>query len=122
MPSWTWINESEEITEEEIEQRTPLLDALAKRITDMREQAERRQWARQARMEDGDDGPEYDSPDEAEAAMVAETRRRNVESAIETATEDAILAEMQKLGARLMRPYEHWNEDERYMEYMERDR
>lgn len=23
------------------------------------------------------------------------------------------------LGARMMRPYEHWNEDERYMEYME---
>lgn len=24
-----------------------------------------------------------------------------------------------RLGARMMRPYEHWNEDERYMEYME---
>lgn len=24
-----------------------------------------------------------------------------------------------ELGARMMRPYEHWNEDERYMEYME---
>lgn len=24
-----------------------------------------------------------------------------------------------QLGARMMRPYEHWNEDERYMEYME---
>ncbi len=23
------------------------------------------------------------------------------------------------LGTRMMRPYEHWNEDERYMEYME---
>ncbi len=23
------------------------------------------------------------------------------------------------LGVRMMRPYEHWNEDERYMEYME---
>lgn len=23
------------------------------------------------------------------------------------------------LGARMMRPYEHWNEEERYMEYME---
>lgn len=29
---------------------------------------------------------------------------------------------LEKLGARMMRPYEHWNEDERYMEYMERDR
>lgn len=25
-------------------------------------------------------------------------------------------------GARMMRPYEHWNEDERYMQYMECDR
>ena len=24
-----------------------------------------------------------------------------------------------ELGARMARPYEHWNEDERYMEYME---
>lgn len=24
-----------------------------------------------------------------------------------------------ELGARMMRPYEHWNEEERYMEYME---
>ncbi len=29
---------------------------------------------------------------------------------------------LEKMGARMMRPYEHWNEDERYMEYMERDR
>lgn len=28
---------------------------------------------------------------------------------------------LHNLGARMMRPYEHWNEDERYMEYMERD-
>lgn len=27
-----------------------------------------------------------------------------------------------KMGARMMRPYEHWNEDEAYMEYSERDR
>ena len=32
---------------------------------------------------------------------------------------ERILAEV---GARMMRPYEHWNEDERLMEWMERDR
>ena len=26
---------------------------------------------------------------------------------------------LSQLGARMMRPYEHWNEDEKYMEYME---
>ena len=29
---------------------------------------------------------------------------------------------LERMGARMMRPYEHWNEDERYMEYQERDR
>jgi hypothetical protein len=29
---------------------------------------------------------------------------------------------LHELGARMMRPYEHWNEDERYMQYMECDR
>lgn len=33
-----------------------------------------------------------------------------------------IEAALEALGARMMRPYEHHNEDERYMEYMERDR
>lgn len=32
---------------------------------------------------------------------------------------DALEQGMRALGARLMRPYEHWNEEERYMEYME---
>lgn len=26
---------------------------------------------------------------------------------------------LQAIGARMMRPYEHWNEDEQYMQYME---
>lgn len=30
--------------------------------------------------------------------------------------------ELESLGVRIMRPYEHWNEDERYMQYMESDR
>jgi len=29
---------------------------------------------------------------------------------------------LSELGARMMRPYEHWNEDEKYMEYAERSR
>lgn len=32
---------------------------------------------------------------------------------------DVIEDLLRDLGARMMRPYEHWNEDERYMEYME---
>lgn len=29
---------------------------------------------------------------------------------------------LERYGARMMRPYEHWNEDEQYMEWMERER
>ena len=35
---------------------------------------------------------------------------------------DAIEQLMASRGARFQRPYEQWNEDEKYMEYMERDR
>ena len=35
---------------------------------------------------------------------------------------DAIEELMEVRGARFTRPYEHWNEDEQLMEYMERDR
>ena len=33
--------------------------------------------------------------------------------------QDAIEEMLMELGCRMARPYEHWNEDERYMEYME---
>lgn len=33
-----------------------------------------------------------------------------------------IEAELESLGARKMRPYEHHNEDERYYQYMEEGR
>jgi hypothetical protein len=35
---------------------------------------------------------------------------------------ELIEAELESLGARPMRPYEHHNEDERYMQYMEEGR
>ena len=35
---------------------------------------------------------------------------------------DWLHEQLTRLGARIMRPYEHWNEEERYMQYMESDR
>ena len=35
---------------------------------------------------------------------------------------ELIESELEHLGVRKMRPYEHWNEDERYMQYMEEGR
>ncbi len=47
----------------------------------------------------------------------------------ETGTDDETALRMQvveeligELGGRMMRPYEHWNEEEQYREYAERDR
>ena len=38
------------------------------------------------------------------------------------AKREALEQVLHQLGARMMRPYEHWNEDERLMHYLEEDR
>ena len=38
------------------------------------------------------------------------------------AKREALEQVLHQLGARMMRPYEHWNEDERLMQYLEEDR
>lgn len=63
------------------------------------------------------------SPEECTAAWhkaeddyLADVRAKERESLVRMDVIEELLGE---LGARMMRPYEHWNEDERYMEYME---
>ena len=51
--------------------------------------------------------------DKVEKLKVESERRLEVEIVEE---------KLARLGARMARPYEHWNEDERLMEYMERER
>lgn len=63
---------------------------------------------------------DYDFEDEAEQKYHQAVRR--LARKLKQAQLDTIEAELDTLGARLMRPYEHWNEDEAYMEYQERDR
>jgi hypothetical protein len=43
-------------------------------------------------------------------------RERRAEKDIEI---EWVEAQLEALGARMMRPYEHWNEDEQYVQYME---
>ena len=38
------------------------------------------------------------------------------------AKREALESVLRDYNARMMRPYEHWNEEERYMQYMEQDR
>ncbi len=49
-------------------------------------------------------------------------RREVARQAERDAEIEIVEAMLAQLGARMMRPYEHWNEDERLMEYLERER
>lgn len=125
MPSWTWLDEeSEALTEEVMEARRSALDMICQRINAIETQREQTGWARQAAMENpGEyDGPDYDTPEEAEQANETWRMLQRIDRETEDATLAALHRELNALGARMMRPYEHWNEDEAYMQYMERDR
>jgi hypothetical protein len=50
-----------------------------------------------------------------------ETRQRNAQAERDLEIE-LIEDKLSAIGARMMRPYEHWNEDESYMQYMEEGR
>jgi len=113
--SWTLIDESKEVSEQD----QLVCDTLAREWSELQSQAEAESFRRQAEREDGDDPADHFETDaelhDWERREAARIRVRDVKiSTIESALE--------MLGARMMRPYEHWNEDERLMEYMERER
>jgi hypothetical protein len=116
--NWTWLD-NVELTDDEMDRRTPAIDDLAQRWNAIHNTREERYFRRQAAYENpGEyDEPDFDSDGEAEAFNL----RRQVASDLEFDHEEAILRKMEELGARMMRPYEHWNEDERLMSYLERD-
>ena len=123
MPSWTWINDEDENVNEDI---APTLDALASEWSAIQREIEYDGFARQARYEDGDYGPDCDDencwPKEPCADCKAAQKAKRSREAVREVKMEVIEGMLEKYGARMMRPYEHWNEDERYMEYMERDR
>lgn len=116
-------------------------DGLALWWSQLHDSGEQRQWARERDLEDGwrydgddapmrrdfDRGPEGDREYEAElltwqkqwAEFDAQRKARDEMDRLQAAF---IEEQLGLLGARMMRPYEHWNEDEAYMAYMERDR
>ena len=117
---WTWISEDST----EAEHLTPTLNALAAEWSAITDEIEQESFRRQAAREDGyDDGPDCDNEDctrrhpcEECAAIYASIRERSAAKQVKL---EIIEAMLEKYGARIMRPYEHWNEDERYMEYQE---
>lgn len=113
--SWTWLDDAtEEQTDDELN-----LAAIERLACEARQLFNsipdpRRAW-------DGDDGrdePEFDSAEEAEAF----TQRQRKATTDKWGQLEAIEELMAARGARFARPYEHHNEDERAIEWMERDR
>lgn len=140
--SFTWINENVEHTDEENARAA----ALANKWSALKTAEEERYFRRQS---DEDEG-RYDYQCECEFCITRnhrcdehgenggcslcdlakttsmtecelEARRREQEAERDLEIE-LVEDKLARLGARMMRPYEHWNEDERLMEYMERDR
>jgi hypothetical protein len=116
--SWTWIDENSTLPEEEREENQAVLDELIKEWNALEAEREHEQYA----LSDTTD---------AEADFVAEQedenpgfaaqfyRQRNARSKARDLKQSALEDAMGRLGARLMRPYEHWNEEEHMMEWLE---
>jgi hypothetical protein len=112
--SWTLINdEDNEISDSD----RAYLDGLMEEWSQISTEIEYEGFQRQADYEDGNE-PYFETDEEYEeykSSQRTRSQRRQVKLDI---IENMLAAH----GARVMRPYEHWNEDERYMEYAERDR
>lgn len=112
---FAWINEDEEHSEEDHARA----QALANHWSQLHHEAEQRHFARLSDMEEGRDyEPEFDS-EEDEAEFRQQQKLLEAERQLEI---ELIEDKLAAIGARMMRPYEHWNEDERLMEWLERDR
>jgi len=121
---WTWKDYafeglSDEAVEAEMERREPSVKMVAEELSMLQRQREVRGFEQQRREEEGCvDEPEFESDQEAAAFRLrVETKIR-----LERARELALYEELDSLGARMCRPYEHWHEEEALMEYLERDR
>lgn len=96
----------------------PRLDVLAAAWSRIQEESERRHFIREQDLE----GYFYEDVDDEDEEVTSFLGYVNLQDELERVQLQHIEEQLAKLGARMMRPYEHWNEDERLMEWMERDR
>ena len=140
MRGWTWIGGESRFSPEVEEQMSKVLTALAERWNRLERSIERRSFVdHEVDEEMMEDRREFErdraynealrsGKSEEEAREEGEEAADSVLSPLEEADDKdlreqrAIEATMLELGARMMRPYEHWGEEERYMEWSERDR
>jgi hypothetical protein len=95
--------------------RLKMIQSLSRRWSEIHHKIEQDGFRRMADEEDGHYGPEFDS-DEEQAEYEA---RRRVQDQMEALELQTIEDKLNALNARMMRPLEHWNEDEAYMRMME---
>lgn len=140
--TWTWLNEDSEPTEGMREATSAECAALMARWNKLEAQREMRSLHECNEYEDDEDAELFavtaqeiadeqglsdrDARDfvdryveeqlnERDAARAAEATRLVQQQAL-------IVSMLNTLGARLARPYEHWNEEEKMMQYLEEDR
>lgn len=138
MSGWTWLDydvfkdfdqdtdEGVIAMENEQDRREKLIVPIVARINAMQKEQDNENLIHGMRYGYYDDQecyePEYDSEEEAELARIMNKSRDDAKQAAFDAEMNSLLDSLNELGARMMRPYEHWNEDEKLMEYLERDR
>lgn len=116
---WVPENEDDPIwTENHYDKIKPFADALANEWSRIHHESEQRHFTEEFDREDGRN--DYDFEDEAERSSYY--THKQLKHDLERVQVEVIEAKLHELGVRMMRPYEHHNEDEAYMEYAERDR
>ena len=133
--SYTWSDDSIEHSQEDCDMAT----VLAKRWSAIKTKQENRAFERQAMREDGEDPDYAGEGEECEACEGAGTdcpnphcengydmeiiNKQKAYRRQEIVEEDLDLSmieeRLEKIGARIMRPYEHWNEEETFMAHAE---
>lgn len=140
--TWTWIDETHEPTEDMREAVTAECKALMVRWNQLEAQRATYSMGACSEYEDDHDAEAYteeaqEMADEQgltgrDAAAFVEhyvdekLNERDAERGEQAdrllKQQELILRMLDTLGARLARPYEHWNEEEKLMQYLEEDR
>jgi hypothetical protein len=130
MPNFTWFDDSIEHSDSDAARAI----VIARKITNLHNEAEQRCFRM---MADVDSGYDYDPYEDCECpaciaadesgcpaceARLEDQRQLDVVQAERDLDLEMLEDKLRAIGARMMRPYEHWNEDEAYMQYMESDR
>ena len=113
--SWTWIDEDmDDDTYPVAVAHEPEIEALMERWNDLQAEMEDEHFACLRRYDDGD---EYVPEDEDEQRAI--DARRRVHDDLQREQIAYLERWLADLGARPMRPYEHWNEDEARVQWEE---